>query len=518
MAAKESNSLVISLSIFVMLTIGLGVAWYMTWSHGADLQRQVSDMTTKANEVNTIIQNQSGELTSLKELIGHKGTAVATDEIVTGTKAEIANRAGDGSASDNTLEGAMIKNSTDRDINALAATDRQVQLNVKIAELSSLVANHENSMNSMKAAIDQKETELRDKERLHGEQLAQRETQIDGLKTQLTTVQDEYATYRTNKEREIEDLEKENTRQRQALITLRREKMKLEGLTFERPDGQLTFVDQNALSVYVDLGERDELRVGTTFSVYSKNNSGVGRSQSDKDLKGKIEITALLGDHLAEARIVDQKIEDPLAASDPVYSPLFWPGQKLQIAIVGLLEFDGNPGSDREEFKRIVSGAGAEIVLEVNDDAKILGQGGEELTVADIETRITSETRFLLIGDLGGEETQDTAQKEIFNRMKSHADDMREAAENNGVYLLSLSSFLDYIGYSRKRLAWTPTQDFPGLLANGSKSATVNAPIGRRQSSAAIGGTYSSRRTKPLVSTGSTSKLYQHTNGDDNLK
>lgn len=201
MAAKESNSLVISLSIFVMLTIGLGVAWYMTWSHGADLQRQVSDMTTKANEVNTIIQNQSGELTSLKELIGHKGTAVATDEIVTGTKAEIANRAGDGSASDNTLEGAMIKNSTDRDINALAATDRQVQLNVKIAELSSLVANHENSMNSMKAAIDQKETELRDKERLHGEQLAQRETQIDGLKTQLTTVQDEYATYRTNKER-----------------------------------------------------------------------------------------------------------------------------------------------------------------------------------------------------------------------------------------------------------------------------------------------------------------------------
>jgi hypothetical protein len=507
MAAKDNNNLVISLSIFVLLTVGLGVAWYMTWSHSSDLQRQVTELSGKENELKSAIQNQTSEITSLRDLIGHPGAAV--DEVVTGTKQEIAKRAGDGSAAANTLEGAMIKNAADRDINSLAATDRQIQVNVRTRELADERANHQAQMASQTNKIKQLEQGLLDKERLHGEQLAALNKELDSVKNRLTTTQDEYATYRTTKEREIEDLEKDNAKQRQALITLRREKMKLEGLTFERPDGQLTFIDQNALSCFVDIGSRDELRIGTTFSVYTKNNSGVGRSQSDKDLKGKIEITALLGDHLAEARIVDQKIGNPLAAGDPIYSPLFWPGQKLQIAVVGLLDFDGNPGTDRDEFRRIVNSAGAEIILEVNDEAKILGKNGEELTVADIEKRITSETRFLVVGNLGGEDTQDTAQKAIFNRMKTLKADMELEAENNGVYLLSLASFLDYVGYSRKRLTWSPTQEFPAILANGGKSETVNAPLGRRQSTAAIGGTFSTRRTKPTVSNGKTTKLYE---------
>ena len=511
MAAKDSNSLVISLSIFVLLAVGLGVAWYFTWDHSADLTRQLAESTTAETNSKQVIQGLQAEVTSLKELIGVPGS---TDEVVSGAKASIALRAGDGSAAARPLEDAMTKNAVDRDINSMAATDRLVQTNTKIAELNNLVATHEAAMKSLMDQVKKKETELLDKERIHGEQLAQREKQIDETKAQLTAVQDEYATFRTTKERETEDLNREITQQRTALITLRREKMKLEGLTFERPDGSLTFVDQNALSCYVDIGKRDELRVGTTFSVYSKNNSGVGRSQSDKDLKGKIEIVGLLGDHLAEARIVDQKTSDPLAQGDPIYSPLFWPGQKLQIAVVGLLDFDGNPGSDRDEFKRIVSGAGAEIAVEVNDDGKIFGAIGEELAVADIETRITSSTRFLLIGDLGDEDTADTAQKEIFNRIRSNKEKMIKAAENNGVYVLSLSSFLDYIGYTSKRLVFTPTKEFPGVLANGARSRSVNTTANAKQNA----GDNSELRLNSRVSNGSTSKLYYQAYRDKRIQ
>jgi hypothetical protein len=512
MASKDSNSLVISLSIFVLLTVGLGIAWYFTWDHSADLQRQLADSTKAEANSKSAIQGLQGEVASLKELIGRPG---ATDEVVAGAKAQIAARAGDGSAAARPLEEAMTKNAVDRDINALTANERLAQTNAKIAELNALVVSHEGSMKSVKDELDKKEAELREKERLHGEQLLQREKQIDELKTQLTSVQDEYATFRTTTERSIEELEKEISQQRQALITLRREKMKLEGLTFERPDGNLTFVDQDALTCYVDIGSRDELRIGTTFSVYAKNNSGVGRSQSDKDLKGKIEIVGLLGDHLAEARIVDQKVSDPLASGDPIYSPLFWPGQKLQIAVVGMLDFDGNPGSDREEFKRIVSGAGAEIALEINDEGKIIGKSGEELSASDIPNRITSATRFLLVGDLGDESTADTAQKEIYNRIRSHKEDMTDAAENNGVYVLSLSSFLDYIGYTSKRLVFTPTKRFPGVLANGAKSGVVNGALGNRESSGTTSGAFSKRRSRPMISTGTTSKLYQNSNADE---
>ena len=512
MASKDDNKLVIALSIFVLLSVGFGIAWYFSYAESGELVTKLAAATKKESELNTTVKGSLDEVRQLKELIGEPGE---TDEVVNKSKLEITKRSADGSSAANSLKEAVINTATLRDMNLQNSTDRQTALNTKISELNALVTNHDAAMKSMKAAMDQKETELRDKERLHGEQLAQREKQIDDTKAELTKTQDEYATYRTNKEREMEELQKENGQQRQALISLRRDKMKIEGLTFEKPDGKLTFVDSNAGRCYVDLGKRDELRIGTTFSVYAKSNSGVGRSQSDKDLKGKIEIVSLLGDKLAEARIVEENVNDPLAADDPIYSPLFWPGQKLQIAVVGLLDFDGNPGSDRAEFKRIVSGAGAEICLEVNDEGKILGKNNEELTTADINSRITSQTRFLLVGDMGDENTADTAQLEIYNKMRSHKEDMTDAAENNGVYVISLSSFLDYIGYSSKSLTYSPTKRFPAVLANGAASTKTKPGIGARSSSAAISGAFSTRKARPLVSNGATSKLYRNTNGDE---
>jgi len=317
------------------------------------------------------------------------------------------------------------------------------------------------------------------------------------------------------KEREVATLNDEISLQRDTLKKLRAAKFSLENLNFERPAGRLTFIDQHNLTAFVDIGSRDKLRVGTTFSVYSQNNSGVGLPQSDTDLKGKIVITEILGPALAKADIVDPKLGEPMAVGDPIYSPVFSPGRAMEIAVVGGLDFDGNPGSDREGFRRMVSANGASIVLEVNDEAKILGRDGEEVTDADISTLISSNTRFVLVGDLGDEDTQDTIQRELNNKIRIIKVRMEQAATDNGVYVLSLSRFLDYIGYSRKALAWSPTKPFPATLPNGSKSTSVNATFGNRQSSAAISGAVGGRAKRPLPSTGSTSALYKNTNSPE---
>ncbi len=316
-------------------------------------------------------------------------------------------------------------------------------------------------------------------------------------------------TLQTESQNKIEELERDIAQMREALIELRRDRQKLEGFVFEKPDGLLTFVDQNALSCFINLGSADSLKVGTTFSVYTKDNGGVGRAQSDKDMKGKIVVTEILGDHLAKADIVSQKGGNPLGQGDPVYSPLFWPGQKLQLAVVGMLDFDGNPGSDRDEFHRIVSGSGAEIVIEIDDEGKVKGKNNEELSMSDIEKNITSETRFLLVGDLGDEDTEDTARKEINNRIRECHVELVKRAEYNGVYVISLSSFLDYIGYSSKSLVFSPTKPFPGKLSNGASSPSVNSKVGSRDTVAPVSGKYSARGAKPTPSLGATSKLYQ---------
>lgn len=514
MASKDSTPLVIWHAIFVLLAVGLGIGWYFTLNHTSDLEAQLKQSTEYESGAKKSIQDLQAELQSLKEVIGAAGTT-PTPQVVSAAQTLLAMHAGDGSASARPLDAGMLKAGVDRGASEMTAVDRQIQLDAKVEELKELRASQDEAKKSLTEALSLKDKELNDKERLHAEQIAQRRKQLDEVSAQLVIVQTQLSNARDTVEAEKRTLNDEIETQRSSLKGLRKEKMIVEDLKFEKPSGELVFVDTGAGLCTVDIGIRDDVRVGATFSVYAKNNSGVGRRQSDKDIKGKIEVVELLEAHLAKARIVEESETDPMAPGDPFYSPLFWPGQKLQIALVGMLDFDGNPGTDRVEFNRIVKEAGAEIVVQINDDGKAIGKSGEEVPRSEVASRITSATRFLVIGDLGDDSTADTAQKEIYTRIRSVLADMEDAARNNGVYIVKLKSFLEYNGYSSKRLVYTPTRDFPGILVNGAKSLRVNGSLGRRSSSAAISGTYAERKSKPLVSTGHTSKLYTQPRGEE---
>ncbi len=458
MASKDNNSLVISFSFFVLLSLGFAVAWYFSWDFSNELKQKIADATAAEATAKSAIKNLQNEVASLQALTGQPG---GTDEIVEGTRALVGKYAADPSQASSAAELALTTNAQGRELASSAATDRLLQTGGKIAELNKQVETHEADMRKMKADLAQKELDLRTKEKQHSAKLEEEEAGIDSKKAELRAEQDAYTLFMKNSEVEIDKLNKEIARQRQALIVLRREKLKLQGATFERADGTVTMVDLSAGTCYIDLGTRDELRLGTEFSVYSVGSMEVGQALNAKAKKGRIEIVALLEDHLAEARIVFQEPSKPIAPRDFIFSSLFERGQKLQIAVVGMLEFDGNPGSDREEFKRIASSAGIDVVVEVNDDARILGRDGDELSLDDISTRITAATRFLVIGGSGDMTTADETRKLIYEQIDVCQKEMVKAAENNGVYVLSLSSFLDFVGYSSKRLVNSESSSSP---------------------------------------------------------
>ena len=511
MASKDGNGLLISHAIFALLSVGLGVAWYFAWQQSADLQRQFDTAKKSETDAKGAIVGKQGEVTSLRELVGRPSNGAADDTVnraVTESQAQINSLAADGSSSGKSLEGAMITNSVDREIQLSASSDRLVQLTAKTKELEDIVASQTKVVATVQATLAQKDQELTEKERLHSEQLAQRTKQFDEIAGQLLQVETTYSNVQDAHRNEMLVLEDEKNNNTRALKSLRKEKMEIEDLKFERPDGTLLFVDQQSQLCTVDVGAADNLLVGMTFSIYSKNNSGVGRRQSDDDIKGKIEIVELIGRNEAKARIVDQKRSDPPAAGDPIYSPLFWPGQNLQIAVVGLLDFDGNPGSDREEFNQIVRTSGAEVVLYVNDLGKLIGKDGAELTVSDLPNNLNSSVRFLIRGNLGDETTEDSAQQAIYMKIRELAIEMEDEAKGNGVYVLELDKFLEYVGYTSKRLVYSPTKDYPAFLPNGARSLSVNGALGSRESSGVTSGAFSKRRSKPMVSLGQTTKLY----------
>jgi len=516
MASKDSNGLVISLSIFVLLTIGLGVAWYMTWAHSADVQRQLATSQDAERNSKGIITDQNTQLNVLKQVIGHGNPESPTDEVVTGVRAEIAALAGDGSASALSLEPALIKSTTDRDTNIAAATERGILAQTIAEEKKRAEERHVNTMNSLQAQVTAKEEELRKLEALHGEQLSALNNKIDVLEITVREKEDKFTTLQTQSSRQIEELENDIREKREALIVLTQKARELEDQSFEREDGRLVFVDSSSLTGSIDLGRRDELRVGTTFSVYKKNNSGVGR-RSNEDIKGKIEVIKITGDHNAVVRIVDQLPGYPVAKDDPIYSPIFASGQKLEIAVAGLLDFDGNLGGDRDEFIRLVNGANAKIVIQISDDAKLVDQEMNELTDADpIGTLITEKTRFLIIGDLGEtNQTQDSVRQALYQKMQQNATDMKKAALNHGVYVISLSNFLEWIGYSRKNIAFKTGDKFPGFLTNGGLSSSVSSKPRRPPSLHRVSGIYSQPGRQPKEANGAVSGLYANPADDE---
>ena len=507
MAAQNNTGMVITLACFVLLSVILGVFTWLTVSHSDQLQAQLNDKTKEASDAASAVRDHDTQIQALKQLIGRTGE---TDEVVAGmgTRMAALAAAADGSATEPNLDGALFKTATDRDVQAYSASDRLAQLEQKTLELQQTIQRKDAEIQSHQAAAAKAEDTLRQKETQHSEELSSRQRQIDELREERNQLQAEYNTYKTQKSREIEDLQDDITQKRNAIVVLRQKLFEQEDLSFDKADGEVSFVDQNKLICFVDLGERDELQIGTTFSVYTKSNNGVGRRNTE-DVKGKIEVVSIMGPHLSQARIVQQDLGRPIAAQDPIYSPLFSSGQQLEIAVAGMLDFDGNPGSDLEEFRRIVNGARAHISVQTNEVGELIDENRNPLQVDDLKTKITEKTRFLVIGDTGeGSETEDPIKQTIYRQIQENAEKMKESALSNGVYVISLSSFLEYIGYSRKRLAWSPTDPFPGKLANGARSSSVNAGIGSRESSAAISGTFSGRKKSNATSTGNVSGLF----------
>ena len=114
--------------------------------------------------------------------------------------------------------------------------------------------------------------------------------------------------------------------------------------TFESPSGKIRWVNQRERTVWIDLGRANALPRQLIFAVYSGNTQNVTSAAK----KGGVEVSQILGDHLAEARIVDDNISDPLLPGDVVHTPLWTPGVREKFAFTDGMDIDGD-GTNRPD-------------------------------------------------------------------------------------------------------------------------------------------------------------------------
>lgn len=511
--AQNKNGPIIGLAIFIMLSVLLAVGFYMTW---ADNQKLTTDLLTaqnKAQETESSLKAQIAGSNTLKGLIG----AGQNDEIGVGetgdtstingrVTARLTDVAADGTSAPASLLDAVQQKTNASWQNTQSATDRQNQLNKRTEDYNNMVQSKDAEIAQIKAARNRAEEQLQQREATHSEELAQREATIDDLSKEKSRLERELADTVVQYQRQIDALNIDVATKRQSIIALRKRLVDAQDLTFSTPDGLITSVDQLSELVYINLGENDGLRTGVTFSVYTPVNSGVGRNDTS-EIKGRIEIVDILGAHRAEGRIVQQREDLPIAADDPVYSPIFQTGQSLEIAIAGRVSVDG---LDREQLIRLVNAAGARIISEVDDEGDFTDGRGNRLSREEAEKRITSRTRFLVIADQGDSESSDTNVQKLAQKIRENTQVLKDKALNLGIHEIGLSTFLEHIGYSRKQVSWTPErqQPFPGKLVNGARSSAVNATSGQRFSLGNVSGLYSDRKKAVTESYGQTSGVY----------
>ncbi|MCA9084777.1 MAG: hypothetical protein KDA81_12010 [Planctomycetaceae bacterium] len=511
--AQQKNGPIIGLAIFVVLSILFAVFWYMTWTDNQLKAVALVNAANKEQELNGTVKDQLAQITALKSLIGEAenaevGVGDTTDETINGrVLKKLSELAGDGTPALPNLNSALEKTAAENDKNTYTAADRLRMINLKDTEYGQLGQSKDTVIAEHKAARDKAEAELVKQEALHSEEMAKLESEVKKLRAEKVEIESQLATYQAEKEREVQDLQSDIAQKREAIIALQKRLREKEDLTFDKPDGLITSVDHESNRCYINIGSVDGLQAGVTFSVYTQANSGVGKT-STGDIKGQIEVVDILGDHRAEARVTGQDPSRPIAADDPIYSPIFQSGQALEIAVAGRIAIDG---LDRDQFHRLVSAAGGRIAVEVGDEGEFSDGKGQTLSSEDAPKRITSRTRYLIIGDIGDDaDTNDPALIDIYKRIQTNTSTLKNAAENYGVYPVGLSTFLEHLGYKRRQIAWRPEAagGFPSSLAHGSRSSSSGSSSGSRESSAAISGRFSSRKKPTSVSTGTTSSAF----------
>lgn len=493
-----------ALIVFVMITVVLGIVAYQFHREFSDQAAKFAEKDQELSKARQQYKALDDSVQALKKLIGRSFEVVenpTNPQDANTVKAAALKDMGDfgkelaGTNYAETLQ--KLREALDA---ALADRDSKV---TQVASLENDLKTERDRLNTRIQTATTAQTKAEEDKRgvisVQDERLKSKQDEVDKLRQDNNALQASLA-----EEKELHEQDNRTKNQEIANLEIRIEKLRsdLEEIkkeSFEVADGLVQRVDTAAKLVWINLGESDFLKPRMTFSVYGKENQGVGRGA--EDIKGKIEVTRILGPHIAEARITEEQLFRPMVANDLLYTPLWSPGLVEKFAFVGLMDVDGDGKSDWDELVQLLSISGATVDTFVNDEGTRLPE----------DSKISVHTKFLVLGEVPEpDQVINEDERKKVDEIRKHLTEMKKEARLNGVREIKLNDFLAYIGFESKRRTFRPGQERPFNLKAGAASTGVNEPIGDRSSSGSVSGAFGTkaRSTPQYSSDGHTSKLF----------
>ena len=530
-----------------MLMLIFAVFTYVLYDEGQKIRRDLVTKTAEAGAEKKLQRDYSDQINELKSKVGYPNVAQVGSTTDTSRETVV------GSMIDDikTLGGPELqRDSYAETLRAMKQKVDNLQLEnrnlteknrlLSVEYLAVMKSHYQDVASGHDARRKAAEGERDDANRTKETEIRNRDDQIVTLRGVNTNLQNTLKQTKDAHDKLKKDSESQIGRLEDINDFLTDAVRKRERITYDRPDGLVRWVDNDSGLVWINIGRDDKLTTRTQFSIYKQTHRGVGRpsapantadeeeasdaaderfSPGFEDIKGSIEVTRVIGAHLAEARILKYDIYDPIQPDDLIYTPLWAPGRPAAFAFVGLIDFDNDGASNRDEMHEMISGIGGQIIHEVLDDGRRVYYTefpSKSHDFTEDDSTINLQMKYLVIGGIPDlSQAASDLEKQQFREIIGHHKKMVAEARETAVRRINLSDFLAHIGYVPRRRLFVPgLVDRPFNLKAGAASGTVGGSVGDRASTGKVSSlfTRSKRLKKQPVSTGKTSGRFSKGN------
>jgi hypothetical protein len=192
-------------------------------------------------------------------------------------------------------------------------------------------------------------------------------------------------------------------------------------------DGRIVSVAEQGAVGYGDLGKKDGVLLGMTFSIFGQSDLG----KTNPSPKAECRIVKVMQDACELRLYYPYKGAAPVVSGDVLLNPVYDRGRRLRFVLVGKMDINGDGFDDAEQLKALIQQFGGKVdpALTVQTDYLVVG---EEPVVPSPPAAADSPMV---------KQKYDEARKGFIEYTEARA-----RAENFSIPILNLNRFLGLVG------------------------------------------------------------------------
>ncbi|HTU24344.1 MAG TPA: hypothetical protein VMF30_03030 [Pirellulales bacterium] len=467
MAARENQGLQIALIVCAMLIVGLGVFTFILYNNSKDEALKTAAAQKDSKTDRDALMKSVEEMNQLKLLMGYAARDEAS-AIQANFKKDVETYAASMRESEQNYRNIVSQLSTELQKQSELVVEAQKRNDQLQSEFKNKEASNANEIEQYKSGLKQAKDDLEqerskfndERNKIKG-QMAEASRKFDDKTKKF----DEDVAKGTKDLGEREDQLRDTMKQLAKVVQV----IKEQELSTERADGKVTWVDQGARLVWLNLGSSDGVRRQVSFSVIAQNEINPIRAEK----KGTVEVVRILKDHLSEARIMDDDPSKPIMPGDQLFSAAWQPNRAEHFALVGLMDLDKDGENDVQKIVDLITVNGGIVDAVLKDDGTREG-------------KMNVDTHYLVQGEKPNEKSNKSAEY-----LKNYSA-MIEESKLLPIKIIRLGDLIAYLGYKDREKAVPlgsdakpsdfpprPPNEIPRRWDNGMFKPRRNTPSGK---------------------------------------